>query len=130
MGCPMEGCGKWVTNLRDTVCRRTSTRFSVTWVARGRILGGSGRLHCRRSCECWGIWRDLFGYAAGLLSAIGCLEGHSVKPVELAAMREVCRMGMGDSIGILLEPPELTSSIDALESPHSAHARPQAGRTV
>jgi hypothetical protein len=26
---------------------------------------------------------DLFGYAAGLLSAIGCLEGHSVKPVEV-----------------------------------------------
>jgi hypothetical protein len=27
----------------------------------------------------------LFGYVAGLLSTIGCLEGHSVKPVEVAA---------------------------------------------
>jgi hypothetical protein len=35
---------------------------------------------------------DLFGYVAGLLSTIGCLEGHSVKPVEVAAMREVCRV--------------------------------------
>jgi hypothetical protein len=39
------------------------------------VLGGSGGY--------------LFGYAAGLLSAIGCLEGHSVKPVEVATMREV-----------------------------------------
>jgi hypothetical protein len=28
--------------------------------------------------------------------------------------------GIGDSIGILLEPPELSSSINALESPHRA----------
>jgi hypothetical protein len=35
---------------------------------------------------------------------------------------------MGDSIGILLEPPELSSSINTLESPHRAvrvHARPK-----
>jgi hypothetical protein len=32
-------------------------------------------------------------YAAGLLNTIGCLEGHSVEPVEVAAMREVCRVG-------------------------------------
>jgi hypothetical protein len=43
-----------------------------------RVLGGSGG--------------DLFGYVAGLLSTIGCLEGHNVKPVEVAAMREVCRV--------------------------------------
>ena len=35
----------------------------------------------------WGIRGDLFGYVAGLLSTIGCLEGHNVKPVEVAAMR-------------------------------------------
>ena len=29
---------------------------------------------------------------AVLLSTIGCLEGHNVKPVEVAAMREVCRV--------------------------------------
>ena len=63
--------------------RHTSPRFSGTWVARERILGGSGRLHCRRSCVLGGSGEDLFGYAAGLLSAIGCLEGHSVKPVEV-----------------------------------------------
>ena len=40
----------------------------------------------------WGIRGDLFGYVAGLLSTIGCLEGHNVKPVEVAAMREVCRV--------------------------------------
>ena len=41
--------------------------------------------------------------------------------------------GMGDSIGILFEPPELSSSINTLESPHRAvraHARPQASSTV
>jgi hypothetical protein len=43
-----------------------------------RVLGGSGG--------------DLFGYVAGLMSTIGCLEGHNVKPVEVAAMREVCRV--------------------------------------
>jgi hypothetical protein len=37
-----------------------------------RVLGGSGG--------------DLFGYAAGLLKAIGCLECHSVKPIQVAAM--------------------------------------------
>jgi hypothetical protein len=40
----------------------------------------------------WGIRGDLFGYVAGLLSTIGCLEGHNVKTVEVAAMREVCRV--------------------------------------
>ena len=43
----MEGCGS--LTCEDTVCRHTSPRFSGTWVTRGRILGGSGRLHCRRS---------------------------------------------------------------------------------
>ena len=38
----------------------------------------------------WGIRGDPFGYVAGLLSIIGCLEGHNVKPAEVAAMREVC----------------------------------------
>ena len=40
----------------------------------------------------WGIRRELFGYVVGLLSTIGCLGGHNVKPVEVAAMREVCRV--------------------------------------
>jgi hypothetical protein len=35
----------------------------------------------------WGIRGDLFGYVAGLMSTIGCLEGHNVKLVEVAAMR-------------------------------------------
>ena len=43
-----------------------------------RVLGGQG---------------DLFGYVAGWLGTIGCLEGHGVKPAEVAAMREVCRVG-------------------------------------
>ena len=42
------------------------------------LLGGSGG--------------DLFGYVDRVLSTIGCLEGHNVKPVEVAAMREVCRV--------------------------------------
>ena len=44
-----------------------------------RVLGGSGG--------------DLFGYVAGLLVTIGWLEGHSVEPAGVAAMREVCRVG-------------------------------------
>jgi len=32
-------------------------------------------------------------YASGLLGTIGCLEGHSVRPNEVAAIREVCRVG-------------------------------------
>ena len=38
-----------------------------------------------------GVQGDLFGYVAGLLGTIGCLEGHSIEPVEVVAMREVCR---------------------------------------
>jgi hypothetical protein len=49
---------------------------------------------------------DLFGYVAGLLSTIGCLEGHSVKPVEVAAMREVCRVrGWEIPVEFSLNPP-------------------------
>jgi hypothetical protein len=86
MGCPMEGCGKWVTDLRGHCVQahipevfrdlgRTEEDFGTIL----RVLGGSGG--------------DLFRYSAGLLSAIGCLESHSVKPVEVAAIREVCRVG-------------------------------------
>ena len=54
----------------------------------------------------WGIRGDLFGYVAGLLSTIGCLEGHSVKPVEVAAMREVCRVrGWEIPVEFSLNPP-------------------------
>ena len=93
VACPMEGCGEWVTDLR-----RHCVQAHITEVFRDlghtgedigrvrafalqtilRVLGGPGG--------------DLFGYSAGLLSAIGCLEGHSVTPVEVAAMREVCRV--------------------------------------
>ena len=49
---------------------------------------------------------DLFGYVAGLLSTIGCLEGHSVKPVEVAAMRDVCRVrGWDIPSEFILKPP-------------------------
>ena len=82
----MEGCGKWVTDLRGHCVQahipevfrdlgRTEEDFGTIL----RVLGGSGG--------------DLFRYSAGLLSAIGCLESHSVKPVEVAAIREVCRVG-------------------------------------
>jgi hypothetical protein len=46
-GCPMEGCGSLTCG--GTVCRHISPGFSGTWFAQGKILGGSGRLHCRRS---------------------------------------------------------------------------------
>ena len=76
-----------------------------------------------------GLEGDLFVYVVGLLGTIGCLEGHSVKPVEVAAMREVCQAGgVGDSIGVLLRSPELSSCPNALKSPHSAvraHATPK-----
>ena len=43
--------GVWSASLTcgDTVFRHTSPRFCGTGVTRGRILGGSWRLHCRRS---------------------------------------------------------------------------------
>ena len=105
--CPMEGCGECVTDLRghcvqthipgvfrDLGCTgedigrvRASALQTIL-----RVLGGSGG--------------DLFGYVAGLLSTIGCLEGHSVKPVEVAAMREVCRVrGWEIPVGFSLNPP-------------------------
>jgi hypothetical protein len=56
-------------------------------------LGGSRRIPKESPPENpWGIRGDLFGYVAGLMSTIGCLEGHNVKLVEVAAMREVCRV--------------------------------------
>ena len=67
-GVPWRGVESRSLTCGDTVCRHTFPRFSRTWVTWGRILqtilrvlGGSGG--------------GLFGYAAGLLSAIGCLEG-------------------------------------------------------
>jgi hypothetical protein len=53
---------------------------------------GGGYWECQSVCIAddpespWGIRGDLFGYVAGLLSTIGCLEGHN------EAMREVCRV--------------------------------------
>jgi hypothetical protein len=93
VGCPMEGCVECVTDLR-----RHCVQAHIPEILRDRghtgedfrrlmasalqtilrVLGGSGG--------------DLFGYAAGLLKAIGCLECHSVKPIQVAAMREVCRV--------------------------------------
>jgi hypothetical protein len=113
MGCPMEGCGKWVTDLRGHCVQAHIPEVFQTTL---RVLGGSGG--------------DLFGYAAGLLSAIGYLEGHSVKPVEVAAMREVCRVGgwvITSEFSLTPPTPELSSSINTLKSPHRAvraHARP------
>jgi hypothetical protein len=86
----MEGCGEWVTDLRGHCVQahipgvfrdlgRTGEDIGrVRASALQTILGGSDG--------------DLFGYVAGLLSTIGFLEGHSVKPVEVAAMREVFRV--------------------------------------
>jgi hypothetical protein len=49
---------------------------------------------------------DLFVYAKGLLSTIGCLEGHSVKPGEVAAMKKVCRVrGWEIPLEFSLNPP-------------------------
>ena len=55
-------------------------------------MHGGGYWECQSVCIAddpespWGIRGDLFGYVAGLLSTIGCLEGHN------EAMREVCRV--------------------------------------
>ena len=46
---PWRGVGSGSLTCGGTVCRHISPRFSGTWVTRGRILGGSGPLHCRRS---------------------------------------------------------------------------------
>jgi hypothetical protein len=56
--------GVWLT-----VCRHISPRFSGTWVARGRVRASALQTILR------GSGGDLFGYVAGLLRAIGCLEG-------------------------------------------------------
>ena len=57
-----------------------------------------------------------------------------MKPVEVAAMRKVCRVGGWEIPSeFSLNPPKLSSSTNALESPHravGAHARLQAGCTV
>jgi hypothetical protein len=106
----MEGCGEWVTDLRGH-CVQTHIPGVFRDLGRTgedigrvrasalqtilRVLGGSGG--------------DLFGYVAGLLSTIGCLEGHSVKPVEVAAMREVFRVrGWEIPSEFPLNPPPLT----------------------
>jgi hypothetical protein len=86
----MEWCGEWVTDLRrhcvqahipavfrDLGCTGEDIG-RVRASAMQTLLGGSGG--------------DLFGYVDRVLSTIGCLEGHNVKPVEVAAMREVCRV--------------------------------------
>jgi hypothetical protein len=95
MGCPMEGCAKWVTDLRGH-CAGTHPRgFPGLGSHGGGIWEGQGVCISDDHESAVGSGGDLFGYAAGLLSAIGCLEGHSVKPIEMAAMMEVCRVGDG-----------------------------------
>jgi hypothetical protein len=44
-----RGVGSGSLTSGGTVYRHIFLRFSEIWGARGRILGGSGRLHCRRS---------------------------------------------------------------------------------
>ena len=81
----------------------------------------------------WGIGGDLFGYVAGLLSTIGCLEGHSVKPVEVAAMREVCRVrGWEIPVEFSLNPPNSPAVLIHLRALRAvgAHACPKEGRIV
>ena len=48
-GCPTEGCEEWVTDLRGHCVQAHIPEVFRDLGARGRILGGSGRLHCRRS---------------------------------------------------------------------------------
>jgi hypothetical protein len=44
-----RGVGSGSLTSGGTVCRHIFLGFSGIWGARGKILGGSGRLHCRRS---------------------------------------------------------------------------------
>ena len=44
-----RGVGSGLMTSGGTVYRHIFLGFSGIWGARGRILGGSGRLHCRRS---------------------------------------------------------------------------------
>ena len=56
-----------------------------------------------------------------------------LRRVRWQLWESVSGKGMGDSIGVLLKPSELSGSANALESHHiavGAHARPQGGRTV
>jgi hypothetical protein len=87
----MEGFGEWVTDLRGL-----SVQAHIPEVFRdlghtgedfGRVMGSALQTILIFLGRSGG---GLLGYAAGLLGAIGCLEGHSVKPVEVAAMRKVC----------------------------------------
>jgi hypothetical protein len=90
----MEGCGKWVTDMRGHCVQAHIPEVFRDLGSTGEDLGRvrtSALQTILRVLRGWG--GDLFRYAAGLLRAIGCLEGHSVKPVEVAAMREVCRVG-------------------------------------
>ena len=57
-------------------------------------------------------------YAKGLLSTIGCLEGHSVKPGEVAAMRKVCRgMGWENSPAVLMHWRAIIELLELMPAP-------------
>ena len=89
----MEGCGEWVTDLRGHCVQAhipaVFRDLGCTGEDIGRVRASALQTILR---VLRGSGGDLFGYVAGLLSTIGCLEGHNVKPVEVAAMREVCRV--------------------------------------
>jgi len=48
-GCPMVGCGRWVTDLRGHCLQDHIPEVFQDLSRMGRVLGGSGGLHCRRS---------------------------------------------------------------------------------
>jgi hypothetical protein len=125
----MEGCGEWATDLKGHCVRAhipgVFRDLGCTGEDIGRVRASALQTILR---VLRGSGGDLFGYVAGLLSTIGCLEGHNVKPVEVASMREVCRVrGWEIPSEFSLNPPNSPACFDILESPHraiGAHAWP------
>ena len=81
---------------------------SGTCSAQGSTLGGVRASALQTILRVFGeSGGDLFVYSKGLLSTIGCLEGHSVKPGEVVAMRKVCRVrGWEIPLEFSLNPPD------------------------
>jgi hypothetical protein len=98
-------------------------RFRNKWVT--DLQGHCVQAHIPEVSRDLGRTGEDFGRVRGSVWVRGrTAECHSVKPVEVAAMRKVCRVG-GWEI--------LSRSTNGLESPHrvvGAHARLQTGRTV
>ena len=83
VGCPMEGCGEWVTDLRGHCVQAHIPEVFRDLARTGEDIGRVRASALQTILRVLGGSGDLFGYVTGFLSAIGCLKGHSVKRVAM-----------------------------------------------